>query len=95
MSKKCFILDSKTHLWPWATIIAAVPRGIEAKNIANNFVLQMPWNTGDVNQQAAFLRETSKLWNMAITAEPFEFMTIEDVLNELAFLRNENEKLNR
>ena len=55
----------------------------------------MPWNTDDVTQQTAFQNEASKLWNAALNAEPFQFLTIEDILNELSFLRNENEELHR
>ena len=55
----------------------------------------MPWNTDDVSQQTAFQREASKLWNAALKAEPFQFLTIEDILNELTCLRNENGELHR
>ena len=56
---------------------------------------QQSWNLDDQEQQAAFQRETSKLWELMLEKEAFQFMTIEDVLEELQFLRAENTRLNR
>ena len=56
---------------------------------------QQPWNIPDENQQLAFHRETSKLWTEMMEKEPFEFVTIEDILEELQFLRHENQRLNK
>ena len=44
---------------------------------------KMPFNLGDQGQQDAFNREAGKLWDFTMTMEPFDFMTIEDVLLEL------------
>jgi len=44
---------------------------------------KMPFNLNDPVQQAAFDKETDRLWNTAFTFDPFEFHTIEDVLNDL------------
>jgi len=56
---------------------------------------QQPWNIEDEFQQAVYQKETAKLWDIMIEAKPFVFQTIEDVLKELAYLRGENERLNR
>ena len=56
---------------------------------------QQDWNIGDEGQQVAYKRETSKLWNILKEKEAFQFMTLEDVLEELQFLRHENDRLNK
>ena len=53
------------------------------------------WNLEDESQQAAFKRETDNLWKPTSVMSPFEFQTIEDVLEELFFLRGENERLTK
>merc|ERR1712107_84210 len=50
---------------------------------------QQPWNTGDSQQQEAFYRETGKLWDFSQEMDLFDFMTIEDVLEEIEELRAE------
>ena len=45
---------------------------------------KQPFNLADEGQQEAFDRETAKLWDFTMSMVPFEFMTIEDVLQELS-----------
>ena len=56
---------------------------------------QQVWNLEDEGQQAAYRRETTKLWNIMKEKEAFQFMTLEKVLGELEFLRHENDRLNK
>ena len=53
------------------------------------------WNLDDESQQIAYKRETDNLWKLTSVMNPFEFKTIEDVLEELFYLRGENERLTK
>jgi len=55
---------------------------------------QQPWNLPDENQQIAFRRETSKLWDFAQNHGLFEFKSIQDVLDENQELKDEIRWLN-
>lgn len=55
---------------------------------------QQPWNLGDQNQQVAFQRETTKLWEFAQQNELFTFRTVGDVLEENQQLKDEIKWLN-
>ena len=55
---------------------------------------QQPWNTDDDDQQVAFERETSKLWDFTKNKELFEFRTVGDVLEENQELKEEIKCLN-
>ena len=55
---------------------------------------QQPWNVPDENQQAAFQRETSKLWDFAQQNDLFTFRTVGDVLEENQELKAEIKWLN-
>ena len=39
---------------------------------------QQPWNVEDQDQQEAFERETTKLWEFSSQNEMFQFRTIEE-----------------
>ena len=41
----------------------------------------------------AYYRETSKLWKSLMQFDPFEFVSIDDILEELYMLREENKRL--
>ena len=41
----------------------------------------------------AFDRETTKLWNIINTTEPFEFKSFQDILDELEAVKAENKHL--
>ena len=55
---------------------------------------QQPWNKPDADQQAAFQRETEKLWNFASNNDLFTFRTVGDVLDENQKLKDEVKWLN-
>ena len=55
---------------------------------------QQPWNIEDPLQHEAFTRETSKLWDFSQSMDLFQFMSIEDVLEENQELKAEVKWLN-
>ena len=55
---------------------------------------QQPWNKPDADQQAAFQRETERLWNFASNNDLFTFRTVGDVLDENQKLKDEVKWLN-
>merc|ERR1712136_547107 len=51
------------------------------------------WNLDDPYQQEAFDRESSKLWDIVNNTKPFEFKSLEDILEELEAEKEENKHL--
>jgi len=51
------------------------------------------WNLNDPYQQEAFDRESSKLWDIVNNTKPFEFKSLEDILEELEAEKEENKHL--
>jgi len=47
----------------------------------------------DKTQKEAFDRESTKLWNIINTTEPFEFKSFQDILEELEEAKEENKRL--
>merc|ERR1712136_400936 len=51
------------------------------------------WNLNDPYQQEAFDRESNKLWDIVNNTKPFEFKSLEDILEELEAEKEENKHL--
>ena len=67
---------------------------IELEGVFIDSWSQQPWNKPDADQQAAFQRETERLWNFASNNDLFTFRTVGDVLDENQKLKDEVKWLN-
>jgi len=92
-------ITGKTENWKVETYNVGLQEMFDIDhNLTGVFVdsfSQLDFNIQDENQQVAFRRETSKLWELMGALKPFQFLTIDDVLEELFFLREEVDHLSK